>query len=83
MDIGVVSFAATSAAVGDEPPISDADRMAFLLDEIEGADQAGLDGGASFQHAVLLDAAAILHVESTPAHGWYSCRGNMQSSFQQ
>lgn len=43
MEIGIVSFAATSSAVGEEPPVPDADRMAFLLEEAETADRAGLD----------------------------------------
>ncbi len=43
MEIGIDSFAATSALLGGENPVSDSDRMAFLLDEIEAADRAGLD----------------------------------------
>ncbi|KQU58827.1 luciferase [Sphingomonas sp. Leaf339] len=43
MEIGIDSFAATSALLGGENPASDSDRMAFLLDEIEAADRAGLD----------------------------------------
>ncbi len=43
MEIGIDSFAATSALLGGEHPVSDSDRMAFLLDEIEAADRAGLD----------------------------------------
>ncbi len=43
MEIGIDSFAATSALLGGDLPVSDSDRMAFLLDEIEAADRAGLD----------------------------------------
>jgi glycine cleavage system H protein len=63
MDIGIVSFAATSAAVGDEPPIGDADRMAYLLDEIEAADRAGLDVfgiGEHHRDAYLDSAPAVI-----------------------
>ncbi len=68
MDIGIDSFAATSAALGEEPPVGDADRMAFLLDEIVAADRAGLDVFGVGEHhrgdyldsatAVILAAAA-------------------------
>ncbi len=43
MEIGIDSFAATSALLGGDHPVSDSNRMAFLLDEIEAADRAGLD----------------------------------------
>ena len=68
MDIGIDSFAATSAVLGEEPPVSNADRMAFLLDEIVAADRAGLDVFGVGEHhrgdyldsatAVILAAAA-------------------------
>lgn len=68
MEIGIDSFAATSAMFGGDTPISDADRMAFLLDEIEAADRAGLDVFGIGEHhrsdyldsapAVILAAAA-------------------------
>lgn len=68
MEIGIDSFAATSAALGEEPPVGDADRMAFLLDEIVAADRAGLDVFGIGEHhrsdyldsatAVILAAAA-------------------------
>ncbi|KQR83720.1 Atu2307/SP_0267 family LLM class monooxygenase [Sphingomonas sp. Leaf343] len=68
MEIGIDSFAATSAALGEEPPVGDADRMAFLLDEIVAADRAGLDVFGVGEHhrsdyldsapAVILAAAA-------------------------
>jgi probable LLM family oxidoreductase len=63
MDIGIVSFATTSAAVGDEPLIGDADRMAFLLDEVEAADKAGLDVfgiGEHHRDAYLDSAPAVI-----------------------
>ena len=43
MEIGIDSFAATATGTNGQIAISDADRMAFLLDEVEAADQAGLD----------------------------------------
>jgi probable LLM family oxidoreductase len=68
MEIGIDSFAATSAAFGEEPPVSDSERMAFLLDEIIAADCAGLDVFGVGEHhrsdyldsstAVILAAAA-------------------------
>jgi probable LLM family oxidoreductase len=68
MEIGIDSFAATSAAIGEVPPVGDADRMAFLLDEIVAADRAGLDVFGIGEHhrsdyldsatAVILAAAA-------------------------
>ncbi len=68
MEIGIDSFAATSEILGGEHPVSDADRMAFLLDEIEAADRAGLDVFGIGEHhrsdyldsapAVILAAAA-------------------------
>lgn len=63
MELGIVSFAATSAAVGDEPPIGDAERMAFLLDEVEAADRAGLDVfgiGEHHREAYLDSAPAVI-----------------------
>ncbi len=68
MEIGIDSFAATSEILGGEHPASDADRMAFLIDEIEAADRAGLDVFGIGEHhrsdyldsapAVILAAAA-------------------------
>lgn len=69
MDIGIVSFAATSAAVGDEPPIGDADRMAFLLDEVEAADRAGLDvfGIGEHHRDAYLDSAPVVILAAAAA----------------
>jgi probable LLM family oxidoreductase len=68
MEIGVDSFVATSAMFGEDPPAADADRMGFLLQEIEAADRAGLDVFGIGEHhrddyldsapAVILAAAA-------------------------
>lgn len=68
MEIGIDSFAATSQILGGEHPVGDADRMAFLLDEIKAADRAGLDVFGIGEHhrsdyldsapAVILAAAA-------------------------
>jgi probable LLM family oxidoreductase len=68
MEIGIDSFVATSAMFGEDPPAADADRMGFLLEEIEAADRAGLDVFGIGEHhrddyldsapAVILAAAA-------------------------
>ncbi|KQM96570.1 Atu2307/SP_0267 family LLM class monooxygenase [Sphingomonas sp. Leaf25] len=69
MEIGIDSFAATSAALGEEPPISDADRMAFLLDEIVAADRAGLDvfGVGEHHRADYLDSATAVILAAAAA----------------
>lgn len=69
MEIGIDSFAATSAALGEEPPVGDADRMAFLLDEIVGADRAGLDvfGIGEHHRADYLDSAPAVILAAAAA----------------
>lgn len=69
MDIGIDSFAATSAALGEEPPVGDADRMAFLLDEIVAADRAGLDvfGVGEHHRSDYLDSATTVILAAAAA----------------
>ncbi|WP_439595140.1 Atu2307/SP_0267 family LLM class monooxygenase [Falsiroseomonas sp.] len=68
MDIGIDSFAAKLTGTNGQVEGSDADRMAFLLEEVETADRAGLDVFGIGEHhredyldsapAVILAAAA-------------------------
>lgn len=68
MEIGIDSFAAKTTGTKGQIAISDADRMAFLLEEVEAADHAGLDVFGMGEHhrsdyldsapAVILAAAA-------------------------
>ena len=68
MEVGIDSFAATTAGTKGQIAISDADRMAFLIEEVEAADRAGLDVFGIGEHhrgdyldsapAVILAAAA-------------------------
>lgn len=69
MEIGIDSFAATSAAFGEEPPVSDGDRMAFLLDEIVAADRAGLDvfGVGEHHRSDYLDSATTVILAAAAA----------------
>lgn len=69
MEIGIDSFAATSAALGEEPPVGDADRMAFLLEEIVAADRAGLDvfGVGEHHRADYLDSAPAMILAAAAA----------------
>jgi probable LLM family oxidoreductase len=69
MEIGIDSFAATSAAFGEDPPVSDGDRMAFLLDEIVAADRAGLDvfGVGEHHRSDYLDSATAVILAAAAA----------------
>jgi probable LLM family oxidoreductase len=68
MEIGIDSFAAKTRGLNGQAALSDADRMAFLLEEVEAADRAGLDVFGIGEHhrseyidsapAVILAAAA-------------------------
>lgn len=69
MEIGIDSFVATSSALGEEPPVGDADRMAFLLDEIVAADRAGLDvfGVGEHHRSDYLDSATAVILAAAAA----------------
>jgi alkanesulfonate monooxygenase SsuD/methylene tetrahydromethanopterin reductase-like flavin-dependent oxidoreductase (luciferase family) len=69
MDIGIDSFGATSAALGEEPPVGDTDRMAFLLDEIVAADRARLDvfGVGEHHRSDYLDSATAVILAAAAA----------------
>lgn len=69
MEIGIDSFAATSAMLGEKEPKSDADRLAFLLDDIEAADRAGLDvfGIGEHHRADYLDSAPAVILAAAAA----------------
>jgi probable LLM family oxidoreductase len=69
MEIGIDSFAATSAMFGEEPPVAAADRMAFLLDEIVAADRAGVDvfGVGEHHRSDYLDSATAVILAAAAA----------------
>ena len=69
MEIGIDSFAATSAVLGEEPPVGNADRMAFLIDEIVAADRAGLDvfGVGEHHRSDYLDSATVVILAAAAA----------------